>query len=171
MATSFDRSGKGKIRPEEALAYHSSGRKGKVEVIPTKPCGTARELSLAYSPGVAEPCLEIERDNDLAYTYTAKGNLIAVVTNGTAVLGLGNIGAIAGKPVIQIESARDLDETHEFEGARVVGVTGGTSTPIEDLEKVAERVYELAGAPKRQAHARELAHEAQDLLTAIDGQS
>src|SRR2546421_1280281 len=95
MATSFDRSGKGKIRREEALAYHSSGRKGKVEVIPTKPCGTARELSLAYSPGVAEPCLEIAKDEELSYTYTARGNLVAVISNGTAVLGLRDIGAPA----------------------------------------------------------------------------
>src|SRR5947208_7585228 len=101
MATSFDRSGKGKIRREEALAYHSSGRGGKVEVVPTKPCGTARELSLAYSPGVAEPCLEIARDEQLSYTYTAKGNLVAVVSNGTAVLGLGNIGPSAAKPVME----------------------------------------------------------------------
>jgi len=101
MATSFDRSGKGKIRPEEALAYHSSGRKGKVEVVPTKPCGTARELSLAYSPGVAEPCLAIAKDEQLSYTYTARGNLVAVISNGTAVLGLGDIGPAAAKPVME----------------------------------------------------------------------
>src|SRR3954454_6400398 len=101
MATTFDRSGKGKIRREEALAYHSSGRKGKVEVVPTKPCGTSRELSLAYSPGVAEPCLEIAKDEDLSYTYTARGNLVAVISNGTAVLGLGDIGPFAAKPVME----------------------------------------------------------------------
>ena len=88
-------------RKQEALDYHSQGRKGKIEVIATKPCSTARDLSLAYSPGVAEPCLEIEKDNELAYTYTAKGNLVAVISNGTAVLGLGNIGALAGKPVME----------------------------------------------------------------------
>ncbi|MGA8892063.1 MAG: NADP-dependent malic enzyme [Anaeromyxobacteraceae bacterium] len=92
---------KKKIRKEEALAYHSQGRPGKIEVIPTKPCGTARDLSLAYSPGVAEPCLEIEKDPDLSYTYTARGNLVAVISNGTAVLGLGDIGAAAGKPVME----------------------------------------------------------------------
>lgn len=86
---------------QDALDYHANGRPGKVAVVPTKPLANQRDLSLAYSPGVAEPCLEIERDKDLAYTYTAKGNLIAVVTNGTAVLGLGNIGAIAGKPVME----------------------------------------------------------------------
>jgi len=86
---------------QEALDYHSTGRKGKIEVITTKPCATSRDLSLAYSPGVAEPCLDIEKNPDLAYEYTAKGNLVAVVSNGTAVLGLGNIGALAGKPVME----------------------------------------------------------------------
>ena len=90
-----------KIRPEDALEYHSSSPAGKVSVTPTKPCRTQRDLSLAYTPGVAVPCLEIERDPSLAYKYTAKGNLVAVVTNGTAVLGLGNIGALAGKPVME----------------------------------------------------------------------
>lgn len=89
------------VSKEEALKYHSEGRKGKIEVIATKPCFTARELSLAYTPGVAEPCLEIEKDESLVYEYTAKGNLVAVVSNGTAVLGLGNIGAAAGKPVME----------------------------------------------------------------------
>jgi malate dehydrogenase (oxaloacetate-decarboxylating)(NADP+) len=86
---------------QDALDYHSNGRPGKIAVVATKPLTNQRDLALAYTPGVAEPCLEIERDKDLAYTYTAKGNLVAVVTNGTAVLGLGNIGAIAGKPVME----------------------------------------------------------------------
>jgi malate dehydrogenase (oxaloacetate-decarboxylating)(NADP+) len=85
----------------DALEYHSMGRKGKIEVISTKPCQTARDLSLAYSPGVAEPCLAIEQNPEDAYKYTAKGNLVAVVSNGTAVLGLGNLGALAGKPVME----------------------------------------------------------------------
>src|SRR5438477_3775890 len=89
------------IRPEDALEYHSTSPAGKVAVVPTKPCRTQRDLSLAYTPGVAVPCLEIEKDPSLAYKYTAKGNLVAVVTNGTAVLGLGNIGAAAGKPVME----------------------------------------------------------------------
>jgi len=89
------------IRKEEALEYHSRGRKGKIEVCSTKPCFTQRDLSLAYTPGVAEPCREIEKSAEEAYTYTAKGNLVAVVSNGTAVLGLGNIGALAGKPVME----------------------------------------------------------------------
>lgn len=90
-----------KISSEDALAYHSRGRKGKIQVVPTKPTATQWDLSLAYSPGVAIPCKEIERDPLLAYEYTAKGNLVAVITNGTAVLGLGNIGALAGKPVME----------------------------------------------------------------------
>src|SRR5213079_1083677 len=89
------------IRRQEALDYHSQGRPGKIQVSPSKPFKNQHDLSLAYSPGVAEPCLEIKRDPEEAYTYTAKGNLVAVVTNGTAVLGLGNIGAIAGKPVME----------------------------------------------------------------------
>jgi malate dehydrogenase (oxaloacetate-decarboxylating)(NADP+) len=86
---------------EEALDYHSRGRKGKIEVVATKPCRTAEDLSLAYSPGVAEPCLAIEKDPELVYEYTAKGNLVGVISNGTAVLGLGNIGPLAGKPVME----------------------------------------------------------------------
>jgi len=89
------------ITKQDALDYHSSGRKGKLEVVSSKPCATARDLSLAYTPGVAEPCLEIARDPDLAYEYTGKGNLVGVISNGTAVLGLGDIGAQAGKPVME----------------------------------------------------------------------
>ena len=90
-----------KVTKEDALLYHSRGRKGKVEVIPTKPYSTQYDLSLAYTPGVAFPCLEIEKDPELAYEYTAKGNLVAVISNGTAVLGLGDIGTLAGKPVME----------------------------------------------------------------------
>ncbi|MGB4205168.1 MAG: NADP-dependent malic enzyme [Bacteroidales bacterium] len=86
---------------KEAMAYHSEGRPGKIEVIPTKPYYTQRDLSLAYTPGVATPCLEIEKNLDDVYKYTAKGNLVAVISNGTAVLGLGDIGAMAGKPVME----------------------------------------------------------------------
>ena len=88
-------------RRQEALDYHSQGRPGKIQVTPTKPFKDQRDLSLAYTPGVAEPCLEIAKNPDDAYLYTAKGNLVAVVSNGTAVLGLGNIGALAGKPVME----------------------------------------------------------------------
>ncbi|MEJ2582561.1 MAG: phosphate acyltransferase, partial [Acidobacteriota bacterium] len=90
-----------KITKQEALAYHTGKRHGKTEVVPTKPCITQRDLSLAYTPGVAEPCLEIARDPELVYEYTNKGNLVAVVSNGTAVLGLGDIGPMAGKPVME----------------------------------------------------------------------
>jgi malate dehydrogenase (oxaloacetate-decarboxylating)(NADP+) len=86
---------------QDALDYHSSGRPGKIAVVPTKPLNNQRDLGLAYSPGVAEPCLEIKLNPENAYLYTARGNLVAVVTNGTAVLGLGNIGALAGKPVME----------------------------------------------------------------------
>jgi len=86
---------------QDALDYHAKGRPGKIAVVPTKPLNNQRDLTLAYSPGVAEPCHEIKADPEAAYKYTAKGNLVAVVTNGTAVLGLGNIGALAGKPVME----------------------------------------------------------------------
>ena len=89
------------MKREDALDYHSRGRPGKIAVVPTKPLANQRDLALAYSPGVAEPCLEIKAKPDDAYLYTAKGNLVAVVTNGTAVLGLGDIGALAGKPVME----------------------------------------------------------------------
>jgi malate dehydrogenase (oxaloacetate-decarboxylating)(NADP+) len=90
-----------KITKEEALRYHSCGRPGKIEVIPTKPYNTQYDLSLAYTPGVAEPCLEIQKNPEDAYIYTAKCNLVAVISNGTAVLGLGDIGTLAGKPVME----------------------------------------------------------------------
>ncbi|MBI2269023.1 MAG: NADP-dependent malic enzyme [Bacteroidetes bacterium] len=90
-----------KFRKQDALDYHSQGRPGKIEVVPTKPYSSQRDLSLAYSPGVAEPCLEIEKNPEDVYKYTAKGNLVAVISNGTAVLGLGNIGPLASKPVME----------------------------------------------------------------------
>jgi malate dehydrogenase (oxaloacetate-decarboxylating)(NADP+) len=90
-----------KRKKQEALDYHSSGRPGKIEVVPSKPYSSQRDLSLAYSPGVAEPCLAIAERTDDVYKYTAKGNLVAVISNGTAVLGLGNIGPEASKPVME----------------------------------------------------------------------
>ena len=89
---------------EEALRYHAEGQSGKIAVVPTKPLASQHDFSLAYSPGVAEPCLEIVKNPLDAYKYTGKGNLVAVITNGTAVLGLGNIGALAGKPVMEGKS-------------------------------------------------------------------
>src|SRR5687767_15751908 len=88
-------------RREDALDLHRKGRPGKIAVVPTKPLNNQRDLALAYSPGVAEPCLEIKNDLAEAYRYTNKGNLVAVITNGTAILGLGNIGALSGKPVME----------------------------------------------------------------------
>ena len=90
-----------KIRKQDILDYHEGSRPGKIEVIPTKPSNSQRDLSIAYSPGVAEPCLEIAANPQDAYRYTAKGNLVAVITNGTAVLGLGDIGPLASKPVME----------------------------------------------------------------------
>ena len=90
-----------KVRKQEALDYHEQGKPGKIEVIPSKPYSSQRDLSLAYSPGVAEPCLEISKTPEDVYRYTAKGNLVAVISNGTAVLGLGDIGPLASKPVME----------------------------------------------------------------------
>src|ERR1019366_6240943 len=89
------------ISKQQALDYHNGERPGKIEVTPTKPCRTQRDLSLAYTPGVAEPCLEIQKNPQDAFKYTGRGNLVAVLSNGTAVLGLGDIGALAGKPVME----------------------------------------------------------------------
>src|SRR5471030_1070563 len=88
-------------RKQDALSYHSKGRPGKIQVVPTKPTNSQRDLSMAYSPGVAEPCSRIAKNVDDVYKYTAKGNLVAVISNGTAVLGLGNIGPEASKPVME----------------------------------------------------------------------
>ncbi len=90
-----------KIRKQDALDYHAGGRPGKIEVVPTKPYASQRDLSLAYSPGVAEPCLRIAENKADVYKYTAKQNLVAVISNGTAVLGLGDIGPEASKPVME----------------------------------------------------------------------
>ena len=90
-----------KIKKSDALAYHQFPTPGKIQVVPTKKHATQRDLSLAYSPGVAEPCLEIEKNPQQVYNYTSKGNLVAVISNGTAVLGLGDIGPLASKPVME----------------------------------------------------------------------
>src|SRR5277367_6452517 len=89
------------VTDEEALAFHAQGRPGKLQITPTKPLVTQRDLSLAYSPGVAAPCLEIVKNPDTAYDYTARGNMVAIISNGTAVLGLGDLGALASKPVME----------------------------------------------------------------------
>ena len=115
-----------------ALEYHSIGRKGKIEVVPTKPCLTQWDLSLAYSPGVAEPCNEIEENPDLAYEYTNKGNLVGVISNGTAVLGLGNIGALAGKPVMEGKSVL----FKRFAGIDAFDIEINTEDPDEVIKTV-----------------------------------
>ncbi|MDX1581268.1 MAG: NADP-dependent malic enzyme, partial [Alphaproteobacteria bacterium] len=91
----------GKFTEREALLFHTQGRPGKIEIVATKPMATQRDLSLAYSPGVAAPVRAIDEDPDTAYDYTSKGNLVAVISNGTAILGLGNLGALASKPVME----------------------------------------------------------------------
>jgi malate dehydrogenase (oxaloacetate-decarboxylating)(NADP+) len=125
---------------QDALDYHANGRPGKIAVVPTKPLTNQRDLSLAYSPGVAEPCLEIEKDTDLAYTYTAKGNLVAVVTNGTAVLGLGNIGATAAKPVM--EGKANLFK--QFADLDVFDLEVGSETP-DDVIKFCQLLEPTVG--------------------------
>ena len=155
-----------KSRKEEALLYHSEGRPGKIEVIPTKPYSTQKDLSLAYSPGVAEPCLAIEHDPDDAYRYTAKGNLVAVISNGTAVLGLGDIGAAAGKPVMEgkgllFKTFADIDvfdievdtkDTERFiETVKNISVTFG-GINLEDIKapecfEIEERLKEELSIP------------------------
>jgi len=120
------------ITREEALAYHSSEPHGKVEVVPTKPTATQRDLSLAYTPGVAEPCLAIEKDPMLAYEYTSKGNLVAVISNGTAVLGLGDIGALAGKPVMEGKGVL----FKRFAGIDVFDIELDTHDPAEIIRTV-----------------------------------
>jgi len=155
-----------KSKKEEALLYHSEGRPGKIEVIPTKPYSTQKDLSLAYSPGVAEPCLAIENDPDDAYKYTAKGNLVAVISNGTAVLGLGDIGAGAGKPVMEgkgllFKTFADIDvfdievdtkDTERFiETVKNIAVTFG-GINLEDIKapecfEIEERLKEELSIP------------------------
>ena len=117
-----------KITDKDALNFHSKGKPGKFEINPTKPLATQRDLSLAYSPGVAAPCLEIEKNPDDSYKYTNRGNTVAVISNGSAVLGLGNIGALASKPVMEgkavlfkkfadidgIDLELDTNDTDEF---------------------------------------------------------
>src|SRR4051812_19458639 len=125
---------------EDALNYHSRGRPGKIAVVPTKPLNNQRDLALAYSPGVAEPCLAIKDDPELAYKYTARGNLVAVVTNGTAVLGLGNIGALAGKPVM--EGKANLFK--QFADIDVFDLEVGSETP-DDVVKFCQLLEPTVG--------------------------
>jgi malate dehydrogenase (oxaloacetate-decarboxylating)(NADP+) len=150
-----------KITREDALEYHARGRKGKIEVVATKPCRTSEDLSLAYTPGVAVPCLEIADDPDKVYEYTAKGNLVAVVSNGTAVLGLGNIGPLAGKPVMEgkgvlFKRFADIDvfdiEVDEEDPARFVAAVAAISPTfgginLEDIKS--PECFEIEEALKK----------------------
>jgi len=155
-----------KVTDADALALHSMGRPGKLEIVPTKPMATQRDLSLAYSPGVAAPCLKIAEDPDTAYDYTAKGNLVAVISNGTAVLGLGDLGALAGKPVMEgksvlfkrfadvdsIDLEVDTKEVEEFINCvRYLGPTFG-GINLEDIKSpecfiIEQRLRELMDIP------------------------
>jgi malate dehydrogenase (oxaloacetate-decarboxylating)(NADP+) len=150
----------------EALIMHASGRPGKIEITPTKPMNTQRDLSLAYSPGVAAPCLRIAEDPDTAYDYTAKGNLVAVISNGTAVLGLGNLGAVASKPVMEgkavlfkrfadvdgIDLEVETEDVDEFVNCvRFLGATYG-GINLEDIKApecfiIEQRLRELMDIP------------------------
>src|SRR6266568_3614196 len=128
------------IRRQEALDYHSQGRPGKIQVSPTKPFKNQRDLSLAYTPGVAEPCREIAERPDEVYSYTAKGNLVAVVTNGTAVLGLGNIGPLAGKPVMEgkgilFKAFADIDVFHDDQHGTAIISGAALLNALELLKK------------------------------------
>ncbi len=128
------------VTKEKALAYHSMGRPGKIKVVPTKPTATQEDLSLAYTPGVAEPCREIHRAADEVFRYTSKGNLVAVVTNGTAVLGLGNIGALAAKPVMEGKAVL----FKRFADVDVFDIEVGSSDPA-DLIRVCQLIEPTFG--------------------------
>ncbi len=145
------------VTREQALAYHADGRPGKIKVVPTKPTETQEDLSLAYTPGVAEPCREIARDPDLAFRYTAKGNLVAVISNGSAVLGLGNIGALAGKPVMEGKAVLfkrfadvdvfdiEIDTTDIAEFVRTVELIAPTFGGINLEDVRAPECFEIEG--------------------------
>ena len=154
------------ITREQALAYHADGRPGKLKVTPTKPTETQEDLSLAYSPGVAEPCREIAKNPDDVYKYTSKGNLVAVISNGTAVLGLGNIGALAGKPVMEGKAVLfkrfadvdvfdiEVDTENADEFSRAVELIAGTfgGINLEDIRapecfEIEERLVESLDIP------------------------
>ncbi|MBL6958737.1 MAG: NADP-dependent malic enzyme, partial [Rhodospirillales bacterium] len=154
------------ITPEEALALHAQGRPGKLAIMATKPLTTQRDLSLAYSPGVAVPCLEIEKDPSTAYDYTAKGNLVGIISNGTAILGLGDLGALASKPVMEgkavlfkrfadldgIDLEVDTRDVDEFiDCVKLLGPTFG-GINLEDIKApecfiIEQRLRELMDIP------------------------
>ncbi len=118
---------------DEALRYHKEPRPGKIEVVPTKPCLSQSDLSLAYTPGVAVPCLEIQKNEEFSFDYTSRGNLVGVISNGTAVLGLGNIGALAGKPVMEGKAVL----FKRFADLDVFDIEVNTTDPDEFIRTVA----------------------------------
>ena len=134
----------------EALLFHSQGRPGKLQIIPTKPMATQRDLSLAYSPGVAVPVLAIAEDPSRAYDYTVKGNLVAVITNGTAILGLGNLGALASKPVMEGKSVL----FKRFADVDSIDLEVGTEDPEEFIAAVRYRNPNLEMPPKAKLPVR-----------------
>jgi malate dehydrogenase (oxaloacetate-decarboxylating)(NADP+) len=144
---------------EEALAYHTRGRPGKIEVVPTKPCRTQADLSLAYTPGVAEPCREIASDPSAAYRYTARGNLVAVVTDGTAVLGLGDIGPLAGKPVMEGKGVL----FKRFAGIDVFDIELSVKTPDEFIRVVESMEPTFGGINLEDIKAPECFHIEEEL--------
>ena len=162
-----------KITKEEALRYHAEGKPGKIEVVPTKPYSTQMDLSLAYSPGVAEPCLEIEKNPLDAYKYTSKGNLVAVISNGTAVLGLGDIGPLAGKPVMEGKGllfkifagidvfdieVNEKDPDKFIETVKAIAPTGYSSharRPARDSYHLRRRLDQRAGDRREEDRGRE----------------
>ena len=144
---------------EEALQYHENPRPGKIEVVPTKPLSTQYDLSLAYSPGVAEPCREIAANPDESYRYTAKGNLVAVVTNGSAVLGLGNIGAQASKPVMEGKAVL----FKRFAGVDVFDIEVDCADPDELIRTIASLEPTFGGINLEDIKAPECFHVEREL--------
>src|SRR6266566_1800513 len=151
------------VRKNDALDYHRLGRPGKLEVVPTKPLVTQRDLSLAYSPGVAEPCLEIAENPEMAWEYTARGNLVAVVTNGTAVLGLGNIGPLAGKPVMEGKACL----FKKFAGIDVFDIELAEDDPDALIETIARMEPTFGGINLEDIKAPECFYIEQKLRTRV----
>lgn len=145
---------------EDALNYHSEGRRGKIEVVPSKPCKTQRDLSLAYTPGVAEPCREIHKDPKTVSLYTARSNLVAVITDGTAVLGLGNIGPLAGKPVMEGKGVL----FKRFADVDVFDIELNQTTPDDLIHIIAAMEPTFGGINLEDIKAPECFHIEQELI-------
>jgi malate dehydrogenase (oxaloacetate-decarboxylating)(NADP+) len=148
----------------EALSYHQLPVPGKIKVVPIKPCATAKHLSLAYSPGVADPCLEIQKNPDDAYIYTAKNNLVGVISNGTAVLGLGNIGALAGKPVMEGKGVL----FKRFANVNVFDIEVNETNPDKFIEIVKSLEPTFGGINLEDIKAPECFYIEKELIKALD---